>query len=376
MASNSANRYLPDRVSPPGETLLETLEALGMSQADLAERTGRPRKTINEIIKGKAAITAETALQLERVLGIPAGFWINRERQYRESQARYEEANRLIADKAWLRCFPIREMARWGWIVRHKEPVQQLRELLNFFGVASPRQWKGLWTETCVSFRKSVAFECSTGALTAWLRRGELEARSIKANPYNADRFRGILAEARKLTSEPPEKFQAELVRLCAGAGVALVFIPETPKTRASGATRWISLAKALIQLSLRYKTDDQLWFTFFHEAGHILLHGKREIFIEGVNSSGTPEEEANRFAADLLIPQATLHDFIDTGERSKRSIKRFARQIGVAPGIVVGRLQYEGYIPQSHCNNLKRRFVWVVKASDKSLTPRTNCAQ
>lgn len=364
MASNTANNYFPDRVSPPGETLLETLEALGMSQADLAERTGRPRKTINEIIKGKAAITAETALQLERVLGIPASFWINRERQYRESQARLEEANRLIADKEWLRCFPIKDMARWGWITQHKEPVQQLRELLNFFGVASPRQWEGLYSETWVSFRKSAAFECNAKALTAWLRRGELEARSIESKPYNGDNFRSILGEARKLTAAPPERFQPELPRLCSDAGVAVVFIPEIPKIRASGATRWLSPGKALIQLSLRYKTDDQLWFTFFHEAGHILLHGKRDVFIEGLSKSDSLEEEANRFAADFLIPRSLLNDFIQAGDRSKRAIESFAEQIGIAPGIVVGRLQNEGYIPQSHCNALKQHFEWAVEVA------------
>lgn len=364
MASNNANTYLPDSVSPPGETLLETLEALGMSQADLAERTGRPRKTINEIIKGKAAITAETALQLERVLGVPASFWINRERQYQESLARLEEDDRLFADKEWLRCFPIGDMARWGWIVQHKDPVQQLRELLNFFGVASPRQWQSVWATACISFRKSAAFECSVEPLTAWLRRGELEARSIETSPYNADCFRGILAEARKLTAEPPEKFQPELSRLCSGAGVAVVLIPEIPKIRASGATRWISPAKALIQLSLRYKTDDQLWFTFFHEAGHILLHGKRDVYIEGINSSNSHEEEANRFASDFLIPRISLQDFMRKGNRSKRAIEGFAEQLGIAPGIVVGRLQHEKYIPLSHCNALKQRFMWTSEAA------------
>jgi addiction module HigA family antidote len=364
MASSVANRYLPDRVSPPGETLLETLDALGMSQADLAARTGRPRKTINEIIKGKAAITAETALQLERVLGVPASFWINRERQYQESLARLEETTRLTANKEWLRCFPIKDMARWGWIIQHKEPVQQLRELLNFFGVASPQQWKSVWENTCVSFRKSATFECSVEPLTAWLRRGEIEARTIEAEPYNAERFRKALTEARKLTATPPDKFQPELAQICASAGVAIAFIPEIPKIRASGATRWISPEKALIQLSLRYKADDQLWFSFFHEAGHILLHGKRNIFIEGIDRSDSFEDEANRFAADFLIPKAMLQDFMRKGDRSHRSIKRFAQQLEIAPGIVVGRLQHEKYLPLNHCNDLKRRLTWTREAA------------
>jgi HTH-type transcriptional regulator/antitoxin HigA len=371
MASSSANRYLPDQVSPPGETLLETLESLGMSQADLAERTGRPRKTINEIIKGKAAITAETALQLERVLGVPASFWINRERQYQESQARLEEADRLIADKEWLRCFPIREMARWSWIVQHKDPVHQLRELLNFFGVASPRQWEAVWAGTCISLRKSATFECGIEALTAWLRRGELEARSVESKPYDPDLFHNVLVEVRKRTIDPPGKFQLELHRLCADAGVAVVFIPEIPKTRASGATRWLSPAKALLQLSLRYKTDDQLWFTFFHEAGHILLHGKRNFFIEGVTPSDSYEDEANRFAADFMIPQMPLREFMQSGDRSKRAIESFAEKLGIAPGIIVGRLQHERYIPPSHCNDLKRHFQWAAAQREDANEPR-----
>lgn len=85
------NQYVPDEVSPPGETLSEVLAEHGITQADLAERTGRPRKTIDEIIKGKAAITPETAIQLERVLGVPATFWNRRERQYREHLAKREE---------------------------------------------------------------------------------------------------------------------------------------------------------------------------------------------------------------------------------------------------------------------------------------------
>lgn len=91
MSNAIQNQYTPDYVSPSGETLQEILEEHGMSQAELAERTGRLKKTINEIINGKAAITPETALQLERVLGIPASFWNNRERQYREALALIEE---------------------------------------------------------------------------------------------------------------------------------------------------------------------------------------------------------------------------------------------------------------------------------------------
>jgi HTH-type transcriptional regulator/antitoxin HigA len=91
MANILQNEYHPDSVSPGEETLLETLETIGMPQAELAKRMGCPFKTINEIIHKKASITAETALQLEQVLHIPASFWLKREHQYRESLARLAE---------------------------------------------------------------------------------------------------------------------------------------------------------------------------------------------------------------------------------------------------------------------------------------------
>jgi len=358
------NQYEPDVVSPPGETLAETIEALGMSQAQLAERIGRCKKMINEIIKGKAPITARMSIELERVLGVPAGFWNNRERHYREFLARKEEQERLAKQVGWLKAVPVRGMAKLGWIELFRDKVGQLKEMLKFFGIASPDQWPLLEQEYLgnVSFRKSTAFKSDTGALISWLRQGELEAKEIHCKPYNARQFRSVLASIRQLTAKPREVFKPEVVRLCAACGVAVVFVPELPKTRVSGATRWLTPHKALIQLSFRYKTDDHLWFSFFHEAGHILKHGKRDVFIEGPSpgKDHPKEDEANAFASEILIPQKELNRFLEHDRFSKTAIRKFASQLGIAPGIVVGRLQHEEALPQSHCNDLKTRFKWA----------------
>jgi addiction module HigA family antidote len=366
MSNVIQNQYTPDYVSPPGETLEEILEEREMSQAELAERMGRPKKTISEIINGKAAITPETALQLERVLGIPASFWNNRERDYREALARQEEQARLSEEVAWLDQIPVGEMTKQKWIQFYQDKVEQLREVLNFFAVASPEQWKEFWGGGIhVNFRKSPAFQSDPGAVAAWLRRGEIEAAEIECAGYDANKFKETLQQVRALTVEPPEIFQPEMVRLCAAAGVAVVFVPELPKTRTCGATRWLTSHKALIQLSLRHKTDDHLWFAFFHEAGHILLHGKRDVFLEGKGVQSADEqdkeEEANKFAADILIPSDQLKRFLASGQRrSKAGIRQFASEIGIAPGIVVGRLQHDKHLPLSYCNELKCRLEWV----------------
>lgn len=353
-------RYEPDYTLPPGETLLEVLETKGMSQTELALRTGRTLKTINEIIKGKAAITAETSLQLERVLGVPSSFWNNLERNYRADLAAIEERNRLEANVEWVRQFPVRALVKMGAIRDARDPAAQVIEILSFFGVASPEAWYETWSDAEVVYRRSPAFKSSPGAVSAWLRLGENRAQAVSCAPYNRERFRSALATARALTLEPPEVIQSELTRVCAEAGVAVVFVPELPKTHLSGATRWLSPVKALIQLILRHKSDDHLWFCFFHEAGHILLHGKKDMFLEGDGDQGEKERQANEFAADFLIPPSSYRTFATNRLISKAAIERFAESIGIAAGIVVGRLQHDGLLPPSHCNDLKQRYAWA----------------
>ncbi len=357
---NLQNEYLPEVVSPPGETLLEMLEERGMSQVELAERTGRPKKTINEIIKGKATITPATALQLERVLGAPASFWNKREQHYRESLARQAERDSLEGQVSWLKQFPIKEMVEFGWLREYPDPVEMLEQVLNFFGIATPTQWQKIW-ETGTAFRQSAVFESDPFAVSAWLRKGEIEAQQLDCAPYNSDQFLSALQRVRELTTQPPEVFHPEVMRVCADVGVAVAFVPELPKVRVSGATRWLTPHKALIQVSLRYKTDDQLWFTFFHEAGHILKHGKRDVFIENDGEHDEREEEANQFAADFLIPPAEYRFFTPrAGHYSKVEIGDFATRLGIAPGIVVGRLQHDGKLPVQNCNDLKQHFEWA----------------
>lgn len=367
MADRHVNEYSPDSISLPGETLREVLEDREMAQAELAERMGRPKKTVNEIIRGKTAITPETALQLERVLGVPASFWNNLERNYREHQARKEEAGRLASSGDWLKKIPVRKMVDLGWIEKREDCVSQARELLNFFGIASPDQWRDVFELPQASFRHTTAFESRTGSLAAWLRKGTLQGQQIHCAPFDSDRFKSVLMEARQLTREAPTVFGEALVERCATAGVAVAFVPELPKCRANGATRWLSPHKALIQLSLRYRWADIFWFSFFHEAGHVLLHGKREVFIEG-NEKGEDEAvekkeaEADRFASHLLIPPGEierLQRLAEAGRISKLDVRSFAEEVGIHPGIVVGRLQHEGWLPYSHLNDLKVRLQW-----------------
>jgi HTH-type transcriptional regulator/antitoxin HigA len=194
--------------------------------------------------------------------------------------------------------------------------------------------------------------------VAAWLRLGELGALEVACQPYQASQLRSLLPRLRALTSEPPEVFEPAMRALCAEVGVAVVFIKEIRGARVSGAMRWLSPTKALVQLSLRYRTDDQLWFTFFHELAHVLLHGKKDVWIEDGSREDPREEEANRFAAELLIPRQYEHRLKNL--RTLQDVRVFAQELGVAPGIVIGRLQREGIFRYGVGEQLKRRLELI----------------
>jgi addiction module HigA family antidote len=354
------NKYSPTQVSPPGDTLRELLNERSISQTDLAGRMGRPQKTISEILNGKTAITPETALQLELVLGVTAEFWIARERNYRTYLARHEQEECLRKEAAWARKFPIRRMTELGWISPSEGTSSKARNLLEFFGVASSLQWESTYKDLRVAFRKSTVFHADEYSLSAWLRAGISTAEKMKMKPFDRGALMSALREARKLITKDPEEFCPALTGLFSETGVAIAFLPELPKSRASGATMWLSPERALIQLSLRYKTDDHLWFTFFHEAAHVLWHNKRAIFLEGKKHIGKEEKEANWWAADFLIPPKEYARFVSRGGYDKAEIRAFAAKLGLSPGIIVGRLQHDKLLDYAYCNDLKRKLVWA----------------
>jgi Zn-dependent peptidase ImmA (M78 family) len=213
-----------------------------------------------------------------------------------------------------------------------------------------------------VKFRRAASknVKMENEAMAAWLKIGENKAKEIATMPFNRTRFEAALKQIKPLTCKPPEIFEPEMVRLCAEAGVAVVFVKELPGTHVSGAAYWMSKEKVILMLSLRYKWEDIFWFTFFHEAGHIILHGKDQLIIDGGDLSGDQlEDEANTFAANFLIPPVKYRTFIMSyGQPDERVIRSFAEELQITPGIIVGRMQKEGRIPYTWHSKLKNRFT------------------
>lgn len=357
------NDFQPDWVSPPGETIADLLEERGLSVTEFAAGLGRTPAYTSDLVHGREVITAEVARQLEALFGGSAAFWINRESQYREALARLQREAHNVAARAWLSELPLKDMIKFEWLERGlTASAAQAEACLRFFAVPDVDAWRRTYGQVLemATFRTSPSFASQPGAVAAWLRRGEIESAPIDCRPWDDKRFEAELTNVRRLTwRKNPSSFIPELQKRCAECGVTVAIVRAPAGCRASGATRFLSPTKALLLLSFRYLSDDHFWFTFFHEAGHLVLHDKKAIFLEGENRPPSKEEEeANAFAARVLIPQEFQAALMSLRPEA-REIIRFARRVGVAPGIVVGQLQYHGRLKQHQLNSLKRRFRW-----------------
>ena len=347
--------YKPDYAVPPGMTLRESIEEYGITQAELAKRLGRSNKSVNRVINGKEPLTPQLALQLERILAIPASFWNSLETNYREMLNKIEEEQKLEEQADKVKDYPYAELAKLGLVEKTRKPKQKAENLLRFFGVADFAQ---IPVVEAAGFRIAKNKKIPFGSLAAWLRHGEINARKIQTNEFNAKKLRQNISLFRKLTRYNFNNVLSDLKNVCAECGVALVISPYLPKTRVCGAVRWITSDKPLLQLSTFSKQNDIIWFTFFHELFHIFYSKKTETFIEFDNHSSKIEEiKANNWAANILIPENKYQKWLDNNIISKKTISDFADELNIGKDILLGRLQHDKIIDFYKFKNLHKKI-------------------
>ncbi|MEI6451635.1 MAG: HigA family addiction module antitoxin [Actinomycetes bacterium] len=358
-----------DLAVPPGEYLEEVIAELDMSKDELARRMRRPAAKLSAVFKGAKAITPDTALQLEKVVGVPAHIWLGLEAEYRLTLARRQsdaEVARLKEESKLATAYCYNQLARLGAVARTTKPLVKVAELQRFFGVASlaaipeVRRYQVAFRLAATSRRRR-----SPEALSSWLRLGELQARRLDCAAFDRKLAEASLPALRAMTGQAPQVFLPELTSLLAKAGVALVICPHFPGTRVHGATFWPGRGKAALMMTIRGAWADIFWFSLFHEFGHILLHGRQEVILENDDADPAPqarEDEADRFAGDCLMPPDAYQRFVTAGDFSRARIEAFASDVGIDAGIVVGRLQHDGHLRHDERNTLRTRFAWAPK--------------
>ncbi len=337
----TSNSYA--EVFPPGEFLKDELEARNWSQTEFAEIIGRPVRLVNEIIAGKKSITPETAMQLAAALGTSAEMWMNLESQYQLSRLR--ESTSAIQRKALLHGrFPVRDMTKRRWVDASDDIDVVEHEFRKFYCLDSLDAAPAL-----PHAARKHSYEGVSILQWSWLFRVKQVAESITAPRYSRGRLIKALPELRALMAAPEDS--RHVPRLLNEAGVRFVVVEALPGSKIDGACLWLDGGQPAIALSARLDRIDNFWFVLRHEIEHLLQeHGKadRMILDEDIlesAGSGQPSEEqvANKAAAQFGVTDAELEAYMARVAPyffAREGVLAFAAQLGVHPGIVVGRLQ------------------------------------
>ncbi len=353
-------QYRPDYATPPGYVLEDHLEVLGLTPAEFAVRHSLSEELINGVIVGSTPIDPELAAIFGRELGLDSDVWLRMEARYRIELKHQAAAEDAAGFASWAALFPVRELVRRGVIEKPLSDGDRVLKVLDFLGAKSVEDWQRRHDDAKVAYRHSPTFASNEFNLAAWLRLGELEAEWQQCDAYDAQNFLAALSEIRSLTRGPTGDALDKTFILCNQSGVTLALVEPFPKVALSGATRWLPDNRPLIMLSARHKTNDHLWFTLFHEAAHILLHSKEHVFIDTMKDQiAGVDAEADHWASDFLIPRPDWNNFADAEHFGEWAIRQFAHEQGIAPAIVVGRLQHDRLISWSRLNHLKAKMRW-----------------
>lgn len=362
----ASGNWQPNWATHPGDHIAEHIEANGWTQAEFARLAGLSPKLVSTIINKSNPVTPETAIRLERVLGVNAHVWTNLQAEWDLHEARIQEAVGSRDAESWLAEFPIREIKKRCGLPEKTETSELLDFVLSLLGIGNPLALISKINSLAVHHRRAASRVPSDVHVLTWLMLGEWRAKDIDLPAFDADRFYSALQTIRLLTTEDPEIFEPIMREECRRSGVALVFEKPLPKICLYGSARWMGSERAIIQMSLRMKSNDHFWWTFFHEAGHIMLHrGKNFADDQGATGDG-PESEADAFAEDILVGRERLRAFLEQKPHSASRVREFASSLNIHPGIIVGMLQHRGVVPYSQLNGLKVKFAWTdeVKAS------------
>jgi len=372
---NTQQSFHSNTAIHPGKTLLENLEYLCISQSELAERTGLTSKHISNIINEKASITPETALKLEKVLGIKASFWNALEKNYNATLARLSALSRLEEEKQILSKFreTFKELGEHGYLLKirwvQKNYTEIILALQSFFGIDSLKYAPE--TNLHAAYRKYKNKKTNANNIAAWLRIGQIKAQKIEVPSYNAQQLEKKLPEIKKLSLSSPQEYLPKIKELLAECGIVLVYAPYLTNTYTQGAVQWVGKDKVMIILKTTKQGVDRFWFNLFHEIGHVLKHGKLKTFIDLEDLWESEEEkEANSFAQNILLPHFDREEVFKY-EELRNGIFSLAKKYKVCPSIVAGRLSYEYQADKSVYKTLYP-YIERMDYQEVSICPRS----
>lgn len=335
--------------APPGAVIREKLNIAGMLQKELAFRMGMTEKHVSKLINGEVQLTCDVAMRLETVFGTPASTWNALEAGYRESLLRVAAEECMDADIELAQCFPYGEMARLGWVPEARDVKAKVYQLRRFFEVVELSLLEK-WQLSGIAGKSLSLRDEGDLAVVAWTQAARRKARKAEVSPVAGKGLGVLLPKLRDWTQEKPNDFLPKLKSALADYGIVLLFLPRLKGLSLQAAT-FMAGNKIVIALTAKKMDDAEFWFRLFHELAHVFLGHVSQ----GKGTTEQDERDANLWAKNALLPRKEFDAFRQGGSYGEKSVRKFAAEQGIAPGIVAGRMQQDGIIGGGALNHLKR---------------------
>lgn len=354
---------------PPGEHIQAWLNDCGMSVIEFCKRTDISRPTYYRILSGEQPITADTARKLELVTGASAAFWSKLESDYRLAVLRQVAEKQAKEQKDWVKQQPITELITGGFLppdFRKRSIGEQVLLLCQFYNVASVDAYKSINTPYKFAARTVKGISSNSYALTAWLQMAALLAQKELAHlpAYNVATFKKVLAKVRNKTTYVDDgtlsvkAFLSWAQSELSNAGVQIMCLKEVKGVKnLQGVTFWMN-GHPIIVLTLHSQAFDQIVFSLYYEAAHVLDEERELIYITDKENSPI-ERFTDEKAAEMLIASSYNDEIINT-RGAIPALINISKKLSVSASIVFGRYQHLCNCFVKRCNYAIPKVSWT----------------
>ena len=343
----------------PGETLKEILENRGMNQRELALRTDVTEAHVSKIVNGQKAISVGYAKKLEYVLNIDSSFWINLQTNYDRELANFEEVNNISSEELgilkrlsditdYLKELDFLETEAQGSIL-----VIHLRRLLNISSLQRIPQ-----ISQAGAYRLATAANIDPYVLFTWLRMCDLiNANQNISKALDVEKLMNKISDIKKLMFKSETEIADAIKDYFAECGIKFSIVKHFKGAPVQGVIKRNLDDTLTLTMTNRRKFADIFWFTLFHEIGHILNGDIKDKLIDYELNDDEIEEKADGFASNTLIDATAYNEYVQKGDYSLSSIKRFSNKLDIPTFILIGRLQRDNYLEYYHYPEEKIKY-------------------
>lgn len=348
----------------PGETLKDILVDRGMTQAELAKRTGVSGKHISNVVNGLSPITANFAKKLEYVFDVEAEFWTNLQTIYDNELQDYEEKIG-IQEEEFSIIKTLKDVIKYleenNLIKKGLDKVYKVIEIRKFLNVSNLTAIPSLTVSG--AFRGSENCSYDPYVLFAWQKICEVKTNLINVeDELNIEKLESAIPYIKSLMFLEPNKMHEELIKIFSECGIAFEIIKHFKGAPVQGYITKNSNETLSLCMTIRNSYADIFWFSLFHEISHI-LNGDVSIskrFIDFDFTKDDTEIKADNMAGNFLIQDESYNEFVENNDFSLSTIQEFSRKNKVAPFVTIGRLQKDNHISYQMFSSHKPRYKWV----------------